>query len=184
MTTDPKQVEHDMPTDPDKLMLSNRIDQENRERVVIAQAVLAALAERRMIATTGVYVSAPGFAALPKDMQLQDYFSYTPCAVCGVGALFVACVNRFNDFTVGEAGNDGASTRLYFKDYLERWFSHSQLLLIEIAFEGSTLNAELAARPPEESDAAVKFYNEHKDPTSRLRDIMHNIIDNHGEFQP
>jgi len=90
------------------------------------------------------------------------------CAVCALGALFIAAVRRFNNITVGEIG-EGAHYRIILV-YLSDLWTPMELVQIEDAYENT--------RPANNGD----FYNKHPRDIDRLKAIMKNIIKNNGTF--
>jgi hypothetical protein len=80
--------------------------------------------------------------SISPSMEVRDIIAGKACEVCGVGALFVAKLDRVDALTIGDMelslNNDSAMRR-----YLETEFSAEQLALIEIAFEGQWIIEQL-----------------------------------------
>ena len=121
--------------------------------------------------------------------QLALLTMQTSCEVCGIGGLFVAALERMNDFKAAPKDNnlmadldlnDDASPH---KDdaqiaYMTRWFDRDQLRLIEGYFEigGGHGSQHLV----HDHSPIVKQRSAPK----RLIMIMENIISNGGTFDP
>lgn len=156
------------------------------KRVAIAKDALAWIAAKALIPATGSYVS-------PEEGPLREFDFYGDggrvddqlrsvrlgvCNVCAIGALFIAKAVRFDKTTVGDL------TSGRHRDSLTGFFSARQLSLIEIAFEGFSLNAK-DEPTDEERGLAVEFWNSAGDSDrKRLVAILENIIANGGEFVP
>lgn len=158
-----------------------------QQRVRIAKDVLEQLRLKRLIATHGTYVRTTG-KVVSLDTEVCSLTAGKDCYVCGLGALFVAGVERADAFKVGDSTRaqqfipveslrfEGASGRDCYA-YLKRFFSESQLQAIENWFEGFG-NGDKA--PRELYPAAwLDFTSE-----QRMRRIMQNIVDNGGTFKP
>jgi hypothetical protein len=154
-------------------------------RVEIAKDVLAAI-------DLGVL--------LPKAHNAYVFLSYKPqrgefdlrkafgkklikdCEVCGIGALFIAKVGRLDAVKAGGALGNARFDGDYVREQLLTFFSTRQLALIECAFEYD--DGDHPRLTPDEVYNAVLFGVEHINERERMRAIMQNIIDNHGEFCP
>lgn len=186
-------------------------------RVEVAKDVIAALNSKR-ITPDSTYMrvwphKSPGYyeqfpERLSKKMWKglnKQYQTPRHCAACGVGALFVAAVDRFDKlqikdlYSVTGFGGYNVTPELDVTDmvpYLKQWFSTRQLALIEIAFEGDELGS--IGEPSEAAVERAKRFNlrtvtEHQTlnhltrpsgPEYTMRKIMENIIKHKGEFRP
>lgn len=160
-----------------------------QQRVTIAKDVISELRSGRFRASSGLYFEASGFKAddaldyaEPED-ELSDVLTRVDkCNVCALGAVFVCGVQRADNLTVQGAGGYQQKDM---HEYLSRFFSVSQLHLIETAFE----KGEVGSRgdvETEEAVAAVGFWRNltTPNPENRMLAIMENIIRNNGKFKP
>ena len=119
----------------------------------------------------------------------------TECRACALGSLFVCAVRQadglkaadvewiFEKIIDDEDEDDGrTSAGLGQNDifgYLERFFEHNQLRLIELAFErgrgGISYDTEQEKR-------AARLWPEMLDPVDRMEAVMRNIVRNKGRF--
>lgn len=137
-------------------------------RVAIAKDVIAQLKTKRFKATRGTVLGGISDKIIEGDYltaQLCDVLpKFKKCHVCARGAIFISAVERFNNYT-GEDFDadwvDGASLR---------YFTKSQLDMIECAFEGWGQFF---------GDAKIRGGAE-----DRMCSIMKNIIANEGTFRP
>jgi hypothetical protein len=108
------------------------------------------------------------------------------CQVCAKGALFASFVGRVNNFESGlHFGND-TDDEAHIK--LSNIFTHRQLSMIEMAFEGGKyLNYDLKGKPItfglELSKKLYAFYYTYDNDIERLERICCNIIENNGTFK-
>ena len=149
----------------------------NEKRVLIARDVIAQLAIGKLEAQSGTYVETDATVKkASQDLQVLLKPKDVSCTVCGIGALFVCGVQRGNDLKA-------SSVHLFEDDnvnvggfqayaYLRRYFSNSQLKMIEAAFE----------QWAHDKGGDFAYYVE--DDETRLRLIMENIILNNGTFNP
>lgn len=177
-----------------------------QQRVTIAADVIADLRTRKLVADTGRYLfdsfnvtKEDGWETckLPDDMDLAEIqygelAEAGTCTVCGIGALFVDAVKRHDKYTADLAEAEQPSQR-EIHDYLGKWFSVKQLLLVESAFETREfLDDDYSGygddedRTPSDEDlaAAVIFGRRFSTPDKRMKAIMKNIIENDGTFKP
>lgn len=164
-----------------------------KQRVQIAQDVLAALRSGRFIANSVYFhvpVTTPGGYAYASDevrtvaaasCQLSAVTSApgVKCEVCGIGSLFVAAAERANHLKFEDYSGDVGQLEL--TDYLTEWFSEDQLRLVEACFERHAgffdryvITARRLVPHPWDGTPASK----------RMRMIMENIISNGGTFLP
>lgn len=160
-----------------------------RRRVAIARDVLAQLGTK-IIAYAGLYVESSELTNLEPSEQLQKHLkSLKKCEACALGSLFICAVTRANDITVEQAGVSYGAIDPPHK-YLSRFFTKSQMALIEAAFEQSPSFAGKVSEKRREQ--AVAFVSEVPDAQGasyaqeelRLRLIMENIVANNGTFRP
>jgi hypothetical protein len=124
------------------------------------------------------------------DTEISRSIKNVKCNVCALGALFVCGVRRFNKITFGELGafvdvqvNSGPVSGYFKQEHLEyflkRYFSESQLALIEIAFEQGEGGFIPSVSSQKELLAKDMFKGNAK---KRMIGIMKNIIKNNGQF--
>lgn len=162
-----------------------------KQRLTIAHDVLDQIESRRFQAKFGVYLQPKEYVVGDKfdsysneydsELSVQEALADSKCEVCGIGSLFVAAVDRVNECTVGEL--DGLSDSSFMRSYLSDWFDEEQLRMIEAAFEGRDIGG-YADHYPEHIARAIAFTKKLTSAEGRLKKIMRNIIDNHGEFTP
>ncbi len=113
------------------------------------------------------------------------------CEVCGIGALFVSQVLKFNNFTIPRFGPYDDATEVdepILRKKLSQLFTSNQLFLIEKAFEGTLPVVGRGDRGWGEQQKSYMmhqaFYDQ--DPSRKLlmAAIMDNIIANEGTFKP
>ncbi len=185
------------------------------KRVAIARDVLDSIESRKLRGRSGLWVEldlrAPASEKLANELDALDNGSkveYTfqerqletvlnedtkVCRVCAIGGLFVCAVKRKNKITLedcrastyntltGDVALDGEVAM----EYLQKFFSTSQLHLIELAFEGGS-GGELAneENPRLDEQSAIAFGKRFVNDTARMRALMLNIIYNEGTFTP
>ena len=167
-------------------------------RVIIAKDVLAQIASRRYCPAEGSWVANSNVGdmdfyiedRLAEDEKLckVDASEYVnkikKCSVCALGAIFMSQVSNFGGVTF----TDGSYAYDVFEDLerspLKKYFSVSQLELIEACFEG--LAGAYSGDMTKSSDrvSAQAYYICHKNATKRMTAIMNNIIRNKGIFVP
>ena len=164
-------------------------------RVAIAKDVIAALNSKRFVAECGSWAAAPWDHDLSAENTCDAVMGArgTRCHVCGVGALFVSALRRFDAakvedvVDVNEEYDRAEADPGSFGGYLEAFFSPRQLSIIECAFELGDVNYAdwRGAKLSDKVQAKARAFGEaHDDPKARLRAIMRNIIANRGEFVP
>ena len=121
------------------------------------------------------------------------------CSCCALGGMFMSCTLYNNNTTLEGLcySGDDIGNALYKRNPdsnipngLDKFFSVTQLRLIEQTFEGN--NGVVASGEADDnggtfdkfSPKAEAFYNKYKKPKDRLIAIMQNIIDNDGTFKP
>lgn len=187
-------------------------------RVEVARDVIAALNSKRIIADStymrvhkhhdaDYYKQFPEVTLNKKKREKLNNQYRTPklCQACGVGALFIAAVDRFDKlqvkdlYTVNSFHGYTVTPELDVPDmvpYLEKWFSTRQLALIEIAFEGDEIGdiddpSEAATERAKRFHSRMSRQHTELNPLTRpsgpeytMRQIMENIIKHRGEFRP
>ncbi len=177
------------------------------KRVLIAKDVLAQIEAKRFKPIVGRWIEArdKNNRLLPlityddsrfgEDDSVRELFlneTIGSCNCCALGAVFMSCTLYNNQTTVEDFDHetgwfdeiiaDGGS----FTNGLTRFFSRTQLMLIEIAFEGGVGGFKLdeVAVPPKVALAALNWERKHPNDKKRLIAIMQNIIKNAGKFVP
>jgi hypothetical protein len=119
-----------------------------------------------------------------KEQQVCDLLSGEDCTVCARGALFISCVRRFDNLSVGELKPDESNTigAMEFAKYEKLFFTDKQVTLIESAFEGTYLSKGRTSLSDEEKAACRGFHDKYKHEDDRLIAICKSIIKNDGEF--
>lgn len=196
------------------------------KRVMIAKDVLAQIKAQRYIPEHAVWVS-PTFD-VKSEVKYNDGYAYDAdeqsdrsvqelwaskelqtCNVCALGGMFMSCVGLNNNTTIKNLNeeteclsdiivNDG-----YISNGLNKFFTKSQLALIEIYFEGgsggfyidglvdgdygtvSSATRKLFSR--EDDDGYTHLTNfdaKYPTPSARMKAIMTNIVENNGTFKP
>jgi hypothetical protein len=178
------------------------------KRMIIAQDVIDAVHAGRFIPERGAFVDSallddqasmykyPGYSdkgkrLKPKDESIQALLVANPeseCRVCALGGLVVACTllnnhTKLSDlsddfFNLGETISEGRKI----VNGLNKVFSRSQLILIELAYEHGLgyFNGGDAGS----STAAINFGGKYDSEEKRLVAIMKNIVKNKGTFKP
>jgi hypothetical protein len=180
---------------------------QRRERLTLAKTVLSELEEEWIIATQGQYLTVEGadfedLVSRGSKAKVQTVLSDKQCKACAIGSIFVAAVDTFDSLRVGDLRyNYNQPNDDDMIEYLGRWFSESELRIIEVAFEGNTdqwengFEGELA----DDATAALIFHEaieeracEEEERTGKtpsigtmlLTAIMENIVKNKGVFVP
>ncbi len=160
------------------------------QRIAIAQDVLDQIKAKRYIATSGRWISfeeekgtyLSQFSPTDSIQGLFEKKELTTCQCCGLGALFMSCINLNNNTTVENYNyeSDDLATAISeetLSNGLNEIFSYEQLRLIESYFEGAD-GAFL-----DDKRNAINFYYENCE-EERLKLVMENIIENEGTFVP
>lgn len=152
-------------------------------RVEIAKDVLKHL--RAMKVTRGTYCCSDEaeLEGLEGDAQQHVGVIQKSCQVCALGSMMVSHIRKFDNFGMDNFWM-GRLDRQDIADALGKYFSQTQLDLIEAAFETAPgkLNRETY-----EAGAKLKahlFGNRFKTDRQRLKGIMENIVKNSGKFCP
>lgn len=175
-------------------------------RVEIAKEVLS-LFDRKKLAPTNFCGGYIEFATPVEcdNEELQTVFEEEKaptCTVCAIGAMFMGAVCKFDKFKTKQLliSRSDKSKHIHTPDidvskgffpYIRKFFSLSQLALIEVAYElsarGVINNKDLRNRKPitdEQVETARSFGSEFGSHELRLRAIMKNVIENKGTFRP
>lgn len=152
-----------------------------QKRVRIAQDVIAQL-NTRLVAKHLTWARLKGLHEAKPDAEVCAITrKQKKCEVCGLGALFVAAVERADKLKISELDGTGLSdgvneTDVF--DYLGRFFDQKQLQAIESAFEGGEGYCD--------DDGGADFLplDIGISPSTRMRLIMENIVANKGRFKP
>lgn len=190
-------------------------------RVMIAKDVIAGLRSKRLSAKQGEFVNDPSEKNFitektdEKNCMKKALKKIEKCEVCALGACFVSLTERFNNITLGNvygselkelkldfSGGCPVTLNLSFDDIsqsLQKFFSKSQLAMIEYAFElGGWINDEGAegwCLTDKQKDHCTAFYDTFftvdkngygydRNQPKLLACIMQNIIENDGLFKP
>jgi hypothetical protein len=174
------------------------------KRISIARDVIAQLATKRLVATSGLWLAGKDESNLfnenqvEKNLELQEVLAKTKeCTGCALGGMFMCAVKQADklkldelecvkEFKIeqkrkpecAELGRDGLIEMVDAFRYLRRFFSKSQLEMIETAFEQN------AGACHAEGTGAGDFAVNVKEPSDRMRLIMENVIVNKGRFVP
>jgi hypothetical protein len=152
-----------------------------RQRIAIAEDVLAQLKTERYRAEQGTYVQAYGLENLleTKSVDLQTVLlgDAPQCNVCGLGAAFCSMARLGDQATLDDVNN--------IHTMLEPIFGWQQVVLIESAFEGDDFSSgQHYILSEEEIKACQNFFDKRPDDNKRLAAIFRNIIKNEGTFKP
>lgn len=144
-----------------------------KQRVQVAKDVLKWL-EIGKIRPASTYFRFHDFINVPgkRKIDLSVATSQVRCDVCGIGAIFLAVVERNDKFKF-----QNHVERHQMVSYLEPWFDARQLDLIEAFFE-------LGAAVPYGHPILYRRGGGEHMKRERLTRIMLNIISNKGEFNP
>lgn len=169
-------------------------------RVAIARDVLSQLRSQKLVAESGNYCymfpkgSPNELGDIPEvisqqdvdnKIDLQDIFKkkVQKCEVCAKGALFVSMVRKYDNVPIPVNGvGDSYLDGTYVTSKLRRYFSGSQLELIEYAFELGTAGIPTASETVKYN--ASSFCEQYDSDKERMIAIMKNIIKNEGTFIP
>jgi hypothetical protein len=124
-----------------------------------------------------------------KEQSIQQLLIESPlkCKCCAKGALFAACVIETNEVL----GKQNFSHQPFIKKKLKKWFSTTELDMIETAFEKAVIRMALshsfkfknADGNTALADRCIAFGRKYVTDRSRLLAILNNILE-HGEFTP
>ena len=165
-------------------------------KVVLCKDVLARIELEKLTVAQGSYMgnvyNLPAVASKP---EAEFSGSVTPddcllmekhCAVCARGALLLSRIRLFNSVEWDDLKvNDNLRINQYqTSKVLSEAFYPEELLAIEAAFEAEEgeENDGFIGEDEEYSWDCIEFGLEEEYPDDRLVAIMHNIIENNGEF--
>lgn len=163
-----------------------------QKRVMIAADALARLDTKQLIAETGRWVEiwetpvGTKFNADVQDLLLNK--SGFKCNVCALGSLLMGAIRFKNsvDLEDLEGLRQSFDSLCWLPQNITNYFSEDQLQLIEFTYEGGngwfTEGRENLTISKEDQVKALKFSQQSKDPDTRLRMILKNIIANNGTF--
>lgn len=162
-----------------------------KRRVLIAKDVIQQLNLNKFIAESRTYLefnkeSDFGFINLTTDDlngSLKKHINNDDlkCTVCGIGGIFASCVRINNNISAKKYNSNDEQSSI--RNFLQKWFSIEQLILIESSFE--TMNFDDFGSVDENLiNKAIKFGKKYRTDNSRLISIMENIIKNKGIFIP
>lgn len=166
---------------------------QKRRAVLIADDVLKWMRTKRIKVETDTYFRFDEIHENLDGQSLQEHLTTLvtrrkPCAVCALGACFIASVDRFNQVKVDSELFGLFNPQMKFalvSDHLSETFSTRQRDLIEAAFEQQSVLGFVGIRTPNAYErSAVRFGKRRTDSRARLRAIMRNIIANRGVFVP
>lgn len=152
------------------------------KRVEIAKDVIMHLETDKILAMHSGYASIPDVFNIRKwslDTDVRDVINAAqhPCAVCALGAIFIADVIKRDNLSIAKYESMSGSTNV--RDKVKDYFEDEQLSLIETAYEKTCMGAILP-----NSWEAVAFGRSIQSANERLVAIMENIIENYGTFVP
>lgn len=170
-------------------------------RVVLAQDVLAALKNERIVAIYDSYFVpfVPIGGLTQEEEEEEEEAMYTPpkyCGVCAIGAFFITAVDRHNALKLRDVrgiGEGETQSGFLLMRYLKQWFTVEDLRLMEVAFEGHRIEPILSSTlSKEQIQRAVEWHNRQHDkhcggsapPEAIMSALMLNIIGNNGVFDP
>lgn len=149
-------------------------------RVAIAKDVLAQIKAKRFKIINATYWKVKG--ANDSQRINQDFLieKKPVCKVCALGSAVISGIKLFNEVeTSDNSGNDGETTKI-----LGKWFSESQMALIEDAFEGPYDSNTCLLSDNNPNEEAVAFGCQFPNRTDRAVAIFKNVIKNNGVFRP
>lgn len=156
----------------------------DKKRVAIAKDVLVQLNARKIIPVTGTYLSILFAKESDKGKELQSVLKKKECEACALGSCFISLVRFEDNFKVKDKYIDeGEIYKSSFNSRLKKYFSATQLVLIESAFEKTDMASGLNYNMQKMNDA-IAFGRDYYYPSDRLVAIMRNIIENSGTFIP
>lgn len=178
-----------------------------QKRVAIAEDVIKQIKAKKYLPKQMAYVT---FKKLENsEEQIQTNFDKIECTCCALGGLFLSEVKFNNSCTFKELNYNDFSKGNYFEEKplkrLNKYFSLSQLVLTEFAFEcwgtnelyynddnsvhidmgiGNHKTLKELKLTENDIEKACEFGNDYLYPNDRLLAIMKNIVLNEGTFKP
>lgn len=136
---------------------------------------------------------------LNRDLQ-QDINKIEKCQACALGNVLISHIRVFDKLTYEDIGFYTQYSSSNYESYcingytlkndvvnvLLKYFSQLQLDMIEAAFEQTDLYVKDFVKKRNRTKIlnSIKFGKKYKDPKTRLRAILNNILDNDGLFRP
>lgn len=153
-----------------------------QKRVAIAKDVLKHLATTKV--TEGFYCTGEITPDCERDDNAQKHLTaLKSCRVCALGSMMISHVRLWDKIKIGFfnpyyslQGNRIDTNGADIRDVLVKYFPIEQLHDIEAAFELEYIRGGTAG--------AINFGKRYKNPKSRLKAIMLNIVENKGTFIP
>lgn len=161
------------------------------KRILIAKDVISLIKSKKIKAISQIFYEANPIDVLEGEGFQKAFIDkkILNCQCCAQGAMMVSCTLFNNNYTVEESETfNGDFNDLGFKikdDFklkngLNKYFSKTQLALIEQAFENR--KGAFTRCSPKQAMIINKFYDKNPNDKKRLLAIMKNIIDNKGKF--
>jgi hypothetical protein len=140
-------------------------------RVAIAKDAIAQILSKNFKPVANKSYVELDRAMTPESMVLLAEQRKLKCTVCGLGAIFISSIAKFDDVEIprGAAGVKHFICQISEKDHLLKFFGADQISNIEKAFEGWECYSHISQIP---NDRA------------RLLVILRNIVRNDGKFIP
>lgn len=169
----------------------------NEQRIKIIKDVITRLETEKMVAKNNRFLRVIGIRRrVYRNENLHELLEQNKCEVCGIGGVFTAAVLLKNKIKVGNLFRNIYVTPTllmnYFRHghvagsdmviYLRKWFTRTQLELIEAAFEVSLNYAN--GTFDTSAKTAVEFGRKYTSAKSRLLAICKNMLENNGKFVP
>jgi hypothetical protein len=126
-----------------------------------------------------------GHTAPLRELMLSE--KVASCNCCALGAMFMSCTLYNNQTTAADFNHEVHWFDEYIQDGmplangLNKFFSKTQLKLIEAYFEGG---AGAFDAPLTHGDKIKLWVEVYPGDQTRLAAIMQNIVDNNGTFKP
>lgn len=161
------------------------------KRVEIAKDVIVNLNSKRFQAEFAVWLNLDkpiSAENINNNVELQPLMKdMESCTACALGGIFACAVERFNDLKTKECFtysyyhnfDKNSFSIINMKGYLEKFFDHDQIVLIEICFESGQGGYDVVN---DKQACAAAMYYHISNPETRMRAIMGNIIENNGQF--
>jgi hypothetical protein len=146
-----------------------------RQRVLIAQDVLARIKAKLIVAESGVMFGGNDTEAT------QEHVNTTQCSVCAKGAIACAWLGNLNHYkSLASFDIDGNQAKAGTKEVVESFGRHLWDA-IQCAFEGAAFSWHSLQVRDNESDIVASF-SRFTNETNRIAAIMQNIVDNDGRL--
>lgn len=165
------------------------------QRVAIAKDAIKQIKAEKFIAEAGTYLGIEEELGCEVGDELQKVLKKRKnkgavCKVCGIGAAFISTVRLFDNYKIKEEELDGwdysttlAVEHMDMRILLSKYFSPSQLSLIECAFE-VRWGFGMSDSYKKDREAAAIFGDKYEDDNERLLAIFENIVAHNGIFKP